>query len=73
MGELVKVNDSTFVRDVQSRALINQDYTGRDEYYAKVKMLNNQKTEINKVNAEINQMKSEMSEIKDLLKQLLLK
>jgi len=73
MGELVKVNDSTFVRDVQSRALINQDYTGRDEYYAKVRMLNNQKTEINKVNAEINQIKSEMSEIKDLLKQLLLK
>jgi septal ring factor EnvC (AmiA/AmiB activator) len=73
MGELVKVNDSTFVRDVQSRALINQDYTGRDEYYAKVKLLNNQKTEINKVNAEINQIKSEMSEIRDLLKQLLLK
>jgi septal ring factor EnvC (AmiA/AmiB activator) len=73
MGELVKVNDSTFVRDVQSRALINQDYTGRDEYYAKVRLLTNQKTEINKVNAEINQIKSEMSEIKDLLKQLLLK
>ena len=73
MGELVKVSDSTFVRDVQSRALINQDYTGRDEYYAKVRLLNNQKSEINKVNAEIDQIKSEMSDIKDLLKQLLLK
>lgn len=73
MAHLVKVNDSTFVRDTESRALINQDYTGRDEYYAKVKMLTNQKTEINKVNAEINQIKSEMSDIKDLLKQLLLK
>jgi hypothetical protein len=73
MGQLVKVNDSTFVRDTESRALINQDYTGRDEYYAKVKMLNTQKIEINKVNTEINQIKSEMSEIKDLLKQLLLK
>jgi hypothetical protein len=73
MGQLVKVTDTTFVRDIESRALINQDYTGRDEYYAKVKMLTNQKTEINKVNAEINQIKSEMSDIKDLLKQLLLK
>lgn len=73
MSELVKVTDSTFVRDTQSRALINQDYTGRDEYYAKVRLLTNQKNEINKVNAEINQIKSEMSEIKDLLKQLLLK
>jgi septal ring factor EnvC (AmiA/AmiB activator) len=73
MGQLVKVNDSTFVRDTESRALINQDHKGREEYYAKVRMLNNQKTEINKVNAEINQIKSEMSDIKDLLKQLLLK
>jgi hypothetical protein len=73
MGQLVKVTDSTFVRDIESRALINQDYTGRDEYYAKVRMLTNQKTEINKVNAEISQIKSEMSDIKDLLKQLLLK
>jgi hypothetical protein len=73
MGQLVKVTDTTFVRDIESRALINQDYAGRDEYYAKVKMLSNQKTEINKVNAEINQIKSEMSDIKDLLKQLLLK
>ena len=73
MRQLVKVNDSTYVRDTESRALINQDFTGRDEYYAKVKMLNTQKTEINKVNAEINQIKSEMSEIKDLLQQLLLK
>jgi len=73
MSELVKVTDSTFVRDTKSRALINQDYASRDEYYAKVKLINNQKTEINKVNAEINQIKSEMSEIKDLLKQLLLK
>jgi septal ring factor EnvC (AmiA/AmiB activator) len=73
MGQLVRVNDSTFVRDTETRALINQDYTGRDEYYAKVKLLNGQKNEINKVNAEINQIKSEMSDIKDLLKQLLLK
>jgi septal ring factor EnvC (AmiA/AmiB activator) len=73
MKQLVKVNDSTYVRDTESRAFINQDFTGREEYYAKVRLLTNQKTEINKVNTEINQMKSEMSEIKDLLKQLLLK
>lgn len=73
MGQLVKVEDSSFVRDTDSRALINQDHAGREEYYAKVKMITSHKTEINKVNAEINQIKSEMSEIKDLLKQILLK
>ena len=70
---LVKVDDSTFVRDTTSRALINQDFTARDEYQAKVKMINAHKTEINKLNAEMLDMKSEISEIKDLLKQLILK
>ena len=70
---LVKVNDSPFVRDTKSRALINQDYAARDEYRAKVKMMTSNKNEINKLNNEITDMKSELSEIKDLMKQLLLK
>lgn len=70
---LVKVEDSTFVRDTKSRALINQDYTARDEYFAKVKMLTTNKSEINKLNIEMTELKSELSSIKDLLNQLLLK
>lgn len=70
---LVKVEDSTFVRDTNTRALINQDYGARDEYFAKVKMLNANKGEINKLNEEITELKSELSEIKELMKQLLLK
>lgn len=68
---LVKVVDSLLVRDTYSGALINQDYAARDEYQAKVRMITNQKTEINKVNSEINQIKSELAEIKDLMLQLL--
>ena len=70
---LVKVKESNFVRDTNSMAIINTDNTAKNEYIAKVRLLNNQKTEINKVNQEINQIKSELSEIKDLMKQLLLK
>lgn len=70
---LVKVEDSKFVRDTTTRALINQDYAARDEYFAKVKMMSANKQEINKLNNEVTELKSEMSEIKDLLKQLLLK
>lgn len=70
---LVKVEDSTFVRDTNSRALINQDFSARDEYFAKVKMLNANKSEINKLNTDISSLKSELSEIKDLMKQLLSK
>ena len=70
---LVKVKESNFVRDTNSMAIINTDNTAKNEYLTKVRLLNNQKTEINKVNQEINQIKSELSEIKDLMKQLLLK
>lgn len=71
MRHLVKVDDSTFVRDTESRALINQDNAGREEYYSKVRLLNTQKNQINKVNDEISLLKSDLSEIKELLKQLL--
>jgi len=70
---LVKVEESTFVRDTTSRALINQDTSARDEYYNKVKMINANKSQINKLNDEISSLKNEMSEIKDLMKQLLSK
>lgn len=70
---LVKVDDSPFVRDTKSRALINTDAAARDEYYSKVKMLTTNKTEINKLNNEVDNLKNELSEIKSLLNQLLLK
>ena len=70
---LVKVEDSSFVRDTKTRALINQDYAARDEYLAKAKMMAANKTEINKLGAEINQLKSEMADIKDMLNQLLMR
>ena len=68
---LVKVNDSTFVRDIQSGALINQDYSSRDEYYAKVRLITNQKEELNTVRSEIDNIKNDVSEIKQLLFALL--
>lgn len=68
---LVKVNDSTFVRDIQSGALINQDYSSRDEYYAKVRLITNQKEELNTVRSEIDNIKNDVSEIKQLLIALL--
>ena len=68
---LVKVNDSTFVRDIQTGALINQDYSSRDEYYAKVRMITNQKQELNTVRSEIDNIKNDISEIKQLMFALL--
>jgi hypothetical protein len=70
---LVEIPGTKLVRDTNSMALINMDTAARDEYYAKVKILTNQKEEINKVKTEINDIKSELTNIKDLLVQLLQK
>jgi hypothetical protein len=70
---LIEIPGTKLVRDTNSMALINMDTAARDEYYAKVKILTNQKEEINKVKTEINDIKSELTTIKDLLVQLLQK
>jgi len=68
---LVQVTGTPFVRDTDSMVLSNVDSVAREEYYNKVRILTNQKEQLNKVNEEINQLKDDVSEIKSLLKQLI--
>jgi prefoldin subunit 5 len=70
---LVKVNNSTFVRDTNSMALIDTDMASKNEYLAKVRMLQTQKEEINKVKSEIADVKDDLQVIKRLMTQLLSK
>ena len=70
---LVKVNNSTFVRDTNSMALIDTDMASKNEYLAKVRMLQTQKEEINKVKSEIADVKDDLQVIKKLMTQLLSK
>jgi hypothetical protein len=67
----VEVKDSKFVRDVNSMALINKDNSARDDYLSKVRMLNHQKDEINKIKEEVSSIKDDVLEIKNILRQLL--
>ena len=69
--DLVKVKDSPFVRDINSRALLNTDINEKNEYLAKVRLLKTQKEEINIVKSEVAAIKEDMSEIKLLLSKLL--
>ena len=57
---LVKVNGTNLIRDTNSMALINTDNNEKNEYYAKRKLLQNQKTEINNVKEEIQELKKTM-------------
>ena len=71
--ELVRVTGTNFVRDINSRAILPTDASEKNEYYAKLKLVKNQKEEINKVRSEIDCIKTDMCEIKSLLQQLLTK
>jgi len=71
--EVVRVTGTNFVRDINSRALLPTDNTEKNEYYAKLRLVKNQKEEINKVRSEIDCIKTDMCEIKSLLQQLLKK
>jgi hypothetical protein len=68
---LVKINNSNLIRDTESMALINTDNSEKNEYYAKLRLIKNQKEQINMVNKEISDLRNEMSDIKSLLKQLI--
>jgi hypothetical protein len=70
---LVKVKNSTFVRDTGTMALINQDNNGLTDYMNKRRVMEAQRSEINNMKVEMNTIKSDVSEIKDLLYQLLSK
>jgi len=71
--ELVKVNNSNFVRDINSMVLMPTDNTEKNEYYSKLRVLKNQKNEMNALKDEINNLKSDMDDIKNLLQQLISK
>ena len=68
---LVKVKDSPFVRDIESKALLNTDESAKNEYLTKVKLLKTQKEEINTIKSEVTSVKKDMLEIKQLLHKLL--
>ena len=69
--EFVKVTGTSFVRDVNSMGLSNVDQNEKNEYYSRVRMLQNQKAGLNKVNEDISALRNEMSEIKNLLAKLI--
>lgn len=71
MGQLVQIPGTNMVRDIESRALINRDITGLQDYQVKRNLMATQKQEINSVKNEIKDIRDEMGEIKSLLLQLL--
>lgn len=68
---LVKIEGANFVRDIKTMQLSSTDYTERNEYYLKVRLLKTQKQEINKLNDELSSIRNDMLDIKQLLAELI--
>jgi hypothetical protein len=68
---LLQVNDTKYLRDTNSMALINNDRSAKEEYLSKSKIFKSQKDEINNIKTEITSMKNDVNDIKELLKQLI--
>jgi t-SNARE complex subunit (syntaxin) len=59
----VKITDTQYVRDINSKAILNTNRAQLDEYHVKKNMMS-------KVN-EINTLKEEVAEIKDMMQKIL--
>ena len=59
----VKITDTQYVRDINSKAILNTNRAQLDEYHVKKNMMS-------KVN-EINTLKEEVAEIKDTMNKIL--
>lgn len=68
---LVKVDNTTFVRDINSMGLSNLDRKGKEEYIQKTKEAKQKREEIEVMKSEIQEIKTHISEIKQLLLDIL--
>ena len=67
---LVKVDDTSFVRDIHSKAILNTDRNGLNEYYMKRELAKKQDIEKQQDKARLDKLENDMQEIKQLLLQI---
>jgi hypothetical protein len=67
---LVQVNDSTFVRDTHSKAILNTDINGLNEYRMKREISKRQQQEKQQDKQRLDKLEQDMQDIKQLLLQI---
>ena len=76
MGTQVKTEDSRFVRDIHSRALLNTDYNALQQHRREKAYFQKQENDINILRSQVNELtkvREEMLEIKGLLREIIKK
>jgi len=71
MSELVQIPETTLVRDIHSKALLNTDRAGLNDYYMKREIAKRQNSVQTETKQRLDTIESEMQEIKSLLRDLL--
>jgi hypothetical protein len=76
MGTQVQTEDSRFIRDTHSKALLNTDYNALQQHRRERKYFHKQQSDINILKGqaeELTTIREEMLEIKILLKEIISK
>ena len=71
MSDLVQIPETTLVRDIHSKALLNTDRAGLNDYYMKREIAKRQNSVQTETKQRLDTIESEMQEIKSLLRDLL--
>ena len=71
MADLVQIPETTLVRDIHSKALLNTDRAGLNDYYMKREIAKRQNSAQVETKQRLDTIESEMQEIKSLLRDLL--
>lgn len=66
----VNIPETTFVRDINSKAILNTDRKGLEDYLMRKEIAKKQNLEAQETKQRLNRIEEEMSEIKKLLIEL---
>ena len=70
MSQHVRIQDSALVRDIHSKAILNTDKAGLNDYLMKREIAKKQQAERIQTKDRLDKIENDMSEIKNLLVQL---
>ena len=66
----VRIEDTTLIRDIHSKAILNTDRAGLDEYLMKREIAKKQQADQVNTKDRLDKLENDMSEIKSLLRDI---
>lgn len=68
--DTIQIKDTKLVRDIHSKAILNTDKAGLQEYYVKKEIAKKQQNEQFETKQKLQKLEQEMAEIKTLLQEI---